>query len=227
LITRYRPPTGPGIRLDSAAYQGYTIPTHYDSMIAKLIAWGRDREEAIARMQRALGQFQIGGVPSTIGFHQLALSHPDFMAGGVGTTFVSRLDLADLPPYMPESSTVSEGSIGGSLTGGDDYLVEVNGKQFTVRVAPDGRRTRAGGRNARARHKTAEAVGAVTSPMHGVVLRVVVTPGQAVESGDLLLTIEAMKMENEITAPRAGTVVALGTAPGATVEVGMLLATIE
>ncbi len=227
LITRYRPPTGPGIRVDSAAYQGYTIPTNYDSMIAKLIAWGRDRDEAIARMRRALEQFQIGGVPSTIGFHHLTLSHPDFMAGGVSTTFVSRLDLAGLPPYVPEVSAAADGTTAGSLAGGDDYLVEVNGKQFTVRVAPDGRRTRAGGRAARSRHKTAEAVGAVTSPMHGVVLRVAVTQGQTVESGDLLLTIEAMKMENEITAPKAGTVVALGTQPGATVDVGTLLATIE
>jgi biotin carboxyl carrier protein len=157
----------------------------------------------------------------------LTLSQPDFMVGGVSTTFVGRLDLTGLPPYMPEPAGAVEGAVSSSLAGGDDYLVEVNGKQFTVRVAPDGLRTRAGGRGARSRHKTAEAVGAVTSPMHGVVLRVVVTEGQTVESGDLLLTIEAMKMENEITAPRAGTVIALGTTPGATVDVGTLLATIE
>src|SRR6185312_290815 len=101
----------------------------------------------------------------------------------------------------------------------DDYLVEVNGKQFTVRVAANGR-ARAGGSAGRSRQKTAVAAGAVTSPMHGVVLRVAVTQGQSVESGDLLLTIEAMKMENEITAPRAGTVTALSASPGITVDVG-------
>src|SRR6185437_15871635 len=151
----------------------------------------------------------------------------DFRTGGVSTTFVSRLDLTGLPPYAPEpAGAAEEAPAGGSLAGGDDYLVEVNGKQFTVRVAANGR-ARAGGRVGRSRNKSAEAAGAVTSPMHGVVLRVAVTQGQTVESGDLLLTIEAMKMENEVTAPRAGTVVVLGTAPGATVDVGTLLATIE
>jgi acetyl-CoA/propionyl-CoA carboxylase biotin carboxyl carrier protein len=227
LITCYRPPTGPGIRLDSAAYQGYTIPTHYDSMIGKLIAWGRDREEAIVRMRRALAQFQIGGVPSTIGFDQLVLSHPAFVAGGVGTTFVGGLDLTGLPPYVPVPPVASEPAAGNSFAGGDSYLVEVNGKQFAVRVAPNERRIRAGGREGRARQKSVEVVGAVISPMHGVVLRVAVEQGQAVENGDLLLTIEAMKMENEITAPRAGTVTALAAVPGATVDVGTLLATIE
>jgi acetyl-CoA/propionyl-CoA carboxylase biotin carboxyl carrier protein len=227
LITCYRPPTGPGIRVDSAAYQGYTIPTHYDSMIGKLIAWGRDREEAIARMTRALGQFQIGGVPSTIGFHRMVLGHPDFVAGGVATTFVGGLDLGALSPYVPESpGSALDAPPPSDLEGGERYMVEVNGKQFSVRVA-DGSRARNGKRSARPRQRPAEADGAVLSPMHGVVLRVAVAAGQRVESGDLLLTIEAMKMENEITAPRAGTVASLGAAPGVTVDVGTLLAVVE
>ncbi|HVA89277.1 MAG TPA: acetyl-CoA carboxylase biotin carboxylase subunit [Chloroflexota bacterium] len=227
LITRYRPPTGPGIRVDSAAFQGYAIPPHYDSMIGKLVAWGRDREEAIARMDRALAQFQIGGVPSTIAFHRLALADPDFVAGGVATTFVGGLDLAGLSPYVPEASTPSPDPGGpAALDGGESYLVEVNGKQFSVKVAADGVRVRGSKRGAR-RHTTGEADGAVVSPMHGVVLRVAVEAGQRVESGDLLLTIEAMKMENEVLAPRPGTVVKLGAAPGTTVDVGTLLAVVE
>ncbi|HVC80042.1 MAG TPA: acetyl-CoA carboxylase biotin carboxylase subunit [Chloroflexota bacterium] len=227
LITRYRPPTGPGIRVDSAAYQGYTIPAHYDSMIGKLIAWGRDREEALARMDRALAQFRIGGIPSTIGFHRLVLADPDFVAGGVSTTFVGGLDLAALPPYVPEASPPSPNPVTpAALDGGDSYLVEVNGKQFRVKVAAGGDRVRGSKRGAR-RQTSGEADGAVVSPMHGVVLRVAVEAGQRVESGDLLLTIEAMKMENEVLAPRAGTVKSIGAVPGATVDVGTLLAVVE
>jgi acetyl-CoA/propionyl-CoA carboxylase biotin carboxyl carrier protein len=227
LITRYRPPTGPGIRVDSAAYQGYTIPTHYDSMIGKLIAWGRDREEALVRMDRALAQFQIGGVPSTTAFHRLALAHPDFVAGGVGTSFVGGLDLAGLPPYVPEASTPSpDAEAPSALDGGENYLVEVNGKQFRVKVAAEGVRARGSTRNTR-RQRSGEADGAVVSPMHGVVLRVAVEAGQRVESGDLLLTIEAMKMENEVLAPRAGTVLSIGAVVGATVDAGTLLAVVK
>ncbi|HXT37577.1 MAG TPA: acetyl-CoA carboxylase biotin carboxylase subunit [Chloroflexota bacterium] len=227
LITRYRPPTGPGIRVDSAAYQGYTIPTHYDSMIGKLIAWGQDRAEALARMDRALAQFQIGGVPSTIGFHRLVLADPAFVAGGIATTFVGGLDLTVLPPYVPEAPVSPPDPVGPTtLDGGESYLVEVNGKQFTVKVATGGNRVRGSKRGAR-RQASGEADGAVLSPMHGVVLRVAVEAGQRVESGDLLLTIEAMKMENEVLAPRGGTVLSVGTAPGATVDVGTLLAVVE
>ncbi len=238
-LTRYRPPTGPGIRLDSGVYQGYTIPASYDSMIAKLIARGRDRDEAIARMRRALGQFEIAGVPSTIAFHQRVMSDAAFVAGGVPTTYVAGLDLSDLPrpAQAPAiSATALEGapaaSVAESATGpgagpmaGEEFVVEVNEKRFTVRVA-EARRQR-GPRTRAGRQGSGADEGAVISPMHGVVLRVAVEQGQSVAPGDLLMIVEAMKMENEIAAPRAGMVASLGAAVGSTVDVGTVLATIE
>jgi acetyl-CoA carboxylase biotin carboxylase subunit len=90
-VTNFRAPGGPGIRLDSHAYVGYMVPPYYDSLLAKLIAHGRDREEAIARMQRALDEMVIQGVQTTIPFHQKVLRHPDFLVGRTSTRFVERL----------------------------------------------------------------------------------------------------------------------------------------
>jgi len=236
-LTRYRPPTGPGIRLDSGVYQGYTIPASYDSMIAKLVARGRDRDEAIARMRRALGQFEIAGVPSTIAFHQRVLSDAAFVAGGVPTTYVASLDLSDLPQPSPAREATATGTAAATPTAedatgpgagpmaGEEFVVEVNEKRFTVRVA-DARRQRATRTQAGRQGGGADG-GAVISPMHGVVLRVAVEQGQPVAAGDLLMIIEAMKMENEIAAPQAGTVASLGAAVGSTVDVGTVLAIIE
>ncbi|MGB9825157.1 MAG: acetyl-CoA carboxylase biotin carboxylase subunit, partial [Desulfofundulus sp.] len=91
----YLPPGGPGIRLDSAAYPGWKVPPHYDSMIAKLIAWGQDRDEAIARMQRALGEFVIEGIKTTIPFHQRVLHNAFFRRGEIYTNFIQRRILMD------------------------------------------------------------------------------------------------------------------------------------
>lgn len=94
LITAYLPPGGPGVRLDSAAYAGWQVPPHYDSLIAKLIAWGRDRKEAISRMERALGEFVIEGVKTTIPFHQQVLRNAFFRRGEIYTNFIQRRILA-------------------------------------------------------------------------------------------------------------------------------------
>ncbi|MGQ9512056.1 acetyl-CoA carboxylase biotin carboxylase subunit [Thermodesulfitimonas sp.] len=94
-VATYLPPGGPGIRVDSAVYSGYVIPPYYDSLIAKLIAWGRDREEAIARMERALEEFIIEGVPTTIPFHRRVLQNAFFRRGEVYTNFVQRRILTE------------------------------------------------------------------------------------------------------------------------------------
>ena len=94
-ITSYLPPGGPGVRVDSAVYEGYTIPTFYDSMIGKLIVWGRDREEAIARMQRALSEFVIKGVHTTIPFHMKVLGNAFFQRGEIYTNFIQRRIFTD------------------------------------------------------------------------------------------------------------------------------------
>jgi acetyl-CoA carboxylase biotin carboxylase subunit len=90
-VTNFRPPGGPGVRVDTHAYVGYIIPPFYDSLLAKLIVHGRDRQEAVARMQRALDETLIQGVQTTIPFHQKTLLHPDFLAGRTSTRFLDRL----------------------------------------------------------------------------------------------------------------------------------------
>jgi acetyl-CoA/propionyl-CoA carboxylase biotin carboxyl carrier protein len=226
LLTRYRAPTGPGVRVDSGVYQGYTIPASYDSLIAKLVAWGRDREEARRRMLRALDQYEVAGVPTTIPFHRYVLMHDDFVQGRITTPFVGRLDLTVLPaqevPVAPEPAASDPVAVGPR----ESYIVEVNGKSFTVAVAQAAR-----SRSSRARERRGPSAshgsGNVISPMHGVVLRIAAAAGQGVEAGDLLMVVEAMKMENEITAQRAGTVSELRVAVGDTVEVGSVLAVIS
>ena len=90
-VTNFRPPGGPGVRVDSHAYVGYVVPPHYDSLLAKLIVHGHDRGEAIARMQRALDEMVIQGIQTTVPFHQKVLRHPEFIAGRISTQFVERL----------------------------------------------------------------------------------------------------------------------------------------
>jgi acetyl/propionyl-CoA carboxylase alpha subunit len=89
-IVKYAEPGGPGIRIDSGVYQGFTIPPYYDSLMAKLIAWGRNRTECIQRMERALWEFQISGVKTNIPFHEVVLSNPNFIAGNYTTAFIEK-----------------------------------------------------------------------------------------------------------------------------------------
>jgi acetyl-CoA/propionyl-CoA carboxylase biotin carboxyl carrier protein len=232
-ITAYKEPGGGGIRIDGAAELGFAISPRYDSMIAKLIARGADRAEAIARMRRALGEYAIGGVASTIPFHQAVLAHPVFVEGRASTDWIERegigrdLAPADLPPAAEDEAAPQE----------REYMLEVNGKRFAVKLfglpgqdppaaptsQPATRRPRAlpkGGKGG------ASANGVLNSPIQGTVLRVAVEPGAQVKAGDLICVIEAMKMENEITAPRDGTVQDLAVAAGQTVKIGERLATI-
>jgi acetyl-CoA carboxylase, biotin carboxylase subunit len=94
-ITLYHPPGGPGVRIDSAAYAGYAIPPFYDSMVGKLIVWGRTRDEAINRMKRALLEFQIEGISTTIPFHLKVLDNAFFRRGEVYTNFIQRRILGE------------------------------------------------------------------------------------------------------------------------------------
>ena len=94
MIDGYIAPGGPGVRVDSHAYHGYTIPPYYDSLVSKLIVWGADREEAIQRMKRALGEYGITGIQTTIPFHQQLMDHPSFRAGEIYTDFIARHALA-------------------------------------------------------------------------------------------------------------------------------------
>jgi acetyl-CoA/propionyl-CoA carboxylase biotin carboxyl carrier protein len=231
-LTRFRPPDGFGIRVDSAMEDGGSISPAYDSLIAKLVAWGRDRDEAIARMARALAEFEIEGVPTTLPFHQRVMENEAFRGGGATTAFLA--EYPDVIPPSQESASVTPGSA--TPDGRTEIVVEVNSRRFTVSL-PDGvmqngnQATVAKGAPVRRRAKagigTAASGPDLTSPIQGVVLRVAVEPGQRVTQGMLVCVVEAMKMENEIVAHRDGVVSAVPVQLGATVGIGAVLATIE
>ena len=238
-LTAYREPGGPGIRVDGAMEVGASILPAYDSLIAKLVAWGRDRDEAIARMERALGEFRIGGVPTTIPFHRAVLAHPAFRAGAVTTTFVE--DHSEvLPPPTTLGGTSEEPSPQETLSGAErEILVEVDGRRLTVRlpeplVDAAGPTPARSGRSRPPATRRQERGGAIAangtdlrSPIQGTVVRVAVETGQAVRMGDLVCVVEAMKMENELVAHRNGTVTAVGVTLGDAVKIGSVLAEIE
>ncbi len=233
LVRAYRAPTGAGVRVDSALYAGYTVPGDYDSLVAKLVTWGADRDEARRRMRRALAELVVIGVPTTVPFHQHVMEDPAFVAGHVDTGYVGRVDLSLLPaaasfdlPTMGPLAPPDGPTLGPART----FAVQVGGQPFTVDVAEvqaaDGR---SGRRRDSARRPTpsSTADGAVRSTMAGVVVRLDVGVGDRVEAGQTVCAVEAMKMENDITAPRAGAVARLHVAVGAAIEVGGLLLEIE
>ncbi len=233
-IGNYREPAGLGVRVDSGVRSHWTIPQHYDSLLSKLITWGQDRPEAIARMLRALTDYQIEGVTTTIPFYRVALQHPTFQSGDLSVNFI---------PNHPEliERLAAEASQAEVATQTEpeapmrEFTVEVNRRLFTVRVGgagvvgADGGATSPRAKKRADRAKQAKiappVANAVVSPLQGTISAVRVEPGQEVESGQVIFIVEAMKMENEIAASRAGKIAEIRAKPGATIEAGGVLAT--
>ncbi len=230
-ITRYREPQGPWVRVDSGVREGWTVPPHYDSLLSKVITWGATREEARRRMARALEEYVIEGVATTIPFHRLVLSHPAFVSGEIHTGFVEgELDLSGLPRQ--------EASAPSATPRPRVFLAEVGGKRFEVRLyggepsrggepSPAPRRNPGVAVAARKEAVRAEGPEEVRAPMQGVIVKVLVSPGQEVRAGQVVCTLEAMKMENHILTHRSGRVKTLACEPGQKVESGALLAVVE
>jgi acetyl-CoA/propionyl-CoA carboxylase, biotin carboxylase, biotin carboxyl carrier protein len=224
-ITVYREPGGPGVRVDSGVQAGSEISGLYDPMIAKLIVHGVDREHARTRMLRALDEFEIGGLPTLLGFHRALLSHPEFIEGGTGHGLVESEELAaraeELTREPATEIAASNGRVRPRTT-----AVEVGGRRYDVtllepeppwvELARKRRERQASGRGG---------VGSdsVVSPMQGTVLKVDVADGDEVEAGAVICVVEAMKMENEIAAHRAGTVAGVSVAPGDAVASGQVI----
>ncbi len=230
-LTTYHEPQGFGVRVDSGYRAGMTIPPQYDSLVAKLIAWGQTREEALARMRRALHDFEITGIRTTIPFHQLALNHAVFTAGEATIRFLDEhVPIAALQALGDAQSTapLPEPS---ALDDARAFEVEVNGRRFAVRVAENGNGGGAGAperaRTPRreAREETRAGSDAIKATMGGAVTAVRVEPGDEVVAGQVLIVIEAMKMENEITSPRSGIIDTVLKTPGAAVQAGEILLT--
>jgi acetyl-CoA/propionyl-CoA carboxylase, biotin carboxylase, biotin carboxyl carrier protein len=222
LVTAYREPAGPGVRVDSGVEAGREVVGAYDPMISKLIVHGVDREHARRRMLRALGEYVIEGPSTLIPFHTALLEHDCFIRGETCAGIVESLDLDG-----DRSSNKLLLAQGGSVE--RVRTVEVDGRRFEVRVTePEApwlelarrrrERVRAGG---------GRGTDVVVSPMQGTVLSVAVAEGDEVEAGALICIVEAMKMENEVHAHRAGTVSELSVAPGEPVANGQTVCVIS
>src|SRR6478736_2268711 len=240
-ITSYVEPAGPGVRVDSGVRAGSEVTPLYDPMVAKLIVWDTDRERATARMLRALGEYDVGGLVTLIPFHEAILATDQWRNAETARDLIGdRKWLKSLEPEAtgpPEAEADGEGEPEEALA--RTYKVEVDGRLHSVKVigaaAPAGgnpgraaalrrppRRERAAGGGA-----AAGATDVLVSPIQGTVLKVPVKKGDEVEEGTLICVVEAMKMENEITAHRAGKVSELAVTEGGSVAAGDTIARIE
>src|SRR5215217_250923 len=224
-ITAYREPAGPGVRVDSGVVVGSEISGLYDPMIAKLIVHGGNREHARTRMLRALDEFEIGGLPTLLGFHRALLSHPEFVTGGTGHGLVESEELAARAEELTRKPTADVGASNGRVRP-RVAAVEVGGRRYDVTLLEPEPPWVELARRRRERESSGRGGAgsdSVLSPMQGTVLKVEVTDGDVVEAGAVVCVVEAMKMENEITAHRAGTVADVSVAPGNAVTNGQVI----
>jgi len=226
LVTVYREPSGPGVRVDSGVAAGNEISGVYDPMIAKLIVHGVDREHARRRMLRALDEFVIEGPKTLLGFHKALLAHECFVRGETCEGIVESEELAARAAEL-DGAPVNRQPSGRTVE--RTRTVEVDGRRFEVRVLEPEQpwRELARSRTERVRAGRAGGSDTIVSPMQGTVLSVAVAEGDAVESGQLICIVEAMKMENEVHAHRSGTVSELSVAAGRPVTTGQVICVIS
>jgi acetyl-CoA/propionyl-CoA carboxylase biotin carboxyl carrier protein len=251
-LKTYDPPGGIGVRVDDALRQGDRLVTDYDSMIAKLIVHGSDRQECIARSKRALAEYDVEGIPTIIPFHRLMLTDERFVAGEHTTKYLDE----ELDRDRIREAQERWGP--GEETGDDEdeedvvereFTVEVNGKRFQVNLedrgglaaaaagsGPDGpgggvgprpgagRRSSGGGSSGGGQSVEGETIDA---EMQGTILSVNVAEGDTVESGDVICVLEAMKMENDVIVERGGTVAQVTVEEGQSVNQGDVLVVLE
>jgi acetyl-CoA/propionyl-CoA carboxylase biotin carboxyl carrier protein len=222
-ITTYREPAGPGVRVDSGVAAGVEVSGYYDPLVAKLVVHDVDRERARLRMLRALGEFEIGGVTTLLGFHRALISHPRFAAAETCRELIDSAELTEAAEQFSHPATTVPDAPDGRLSA-RATIVELEGRRVEVMVLRPEPGYRALARRRRERARTATAGSdMVVSPMQGTVLDVRVREGDAVEAGTVICVIEAMKMENEVSAPRAGVVSALSVVTGGAVVSGQVI----
>jgi acetyl-CoA/propionyl-CoA carboxylase biotin carboxyl carrier protein len=230
-LTRWYPPAGPGVRVDAGYTEGETVPGAFDSLVAKLIVSGTTRTQALERSRRALDEFVVEGMPTVIPFHRSVVDDPAYVAAdgefGVYTSWIESEYDNQLEPYVGTGEDPDE------PIERERVVVEVGGKRVEV-VLPGGLGASAAvaGAGKKPKRKAsgsgAAAAGgdSLTSPMQGTVVKVAVEDGQDVEEGDLIVVIEAMKMEQPINAHKAGTISNLSAEVGATIGAGAVVADI-
>ncbi len=220
--TRYREPAGPFVRVDAGIEQGREITGDYDSMFAKLVTLGHDREAARIRMLRALDEFVVEGVPTTIPVHRWILESKEFRAGTHTTTWLERaLADVDLPAHA------DLGSAGSTPNRPADILVEVDGRRVPVRIFDERRAPAPRAPISPDAHHGEHVHGEILAPMQGTIVKVLVEKGQEVRPGDVICILEAMKMENHVPSTRDGEVTDLPIHAGQVVETGQVLAVID
>jgi acetyl-CoA/propionyl-CoA carboxylase biotin carboxyl carrier protein len=232
-LTRWVPPSGPGVRLDSGYTLGETVPGMFDSLVAKLIVTGATREQALERARRALDEFEVDGMPTVVPFHASVVRDPAFApAAGVPFSVHTRWIETEydnrLTPYAGATADAPEAAERERVT------VEVGGRRLEVvlpagfaAAAPGGGAARPARRGAAKKAVAAAGGDALTSPMQGTIVKVAVEDGAQVAEGDLIVVLEAMKMEQPLNAHKAGTVTGLSAEVGATVSSGSVLCEIK
>jgi acetyl-CoA/propionyl-CoA carboxylase biotin carboxyl carrier protein len=230
-LTKWAPPSGPGVRLDGGYEEGETIPGSFDSLVAKLIITGTSREQVLARSRRALDEFVVDGMPTVIPFHRSVVDDPAFTAAdgtfGVYTTWIETDYDNQLEPYAGTSADAEPDER-------ERVTVEVGGKRVEV-VLPAGLGASAApaGSSKKAKRKAGKGAGAAASgdslvaPMQGTVVKVAVTEGQEVAAGDQVIVVEAMKMEQPINAHKAGIITGLTVTVGGPIGSGEVVAEIK
>ncbi len=228
-LTRWAPPSGPGVRLDGGYAEGETVPGSFDSLVAKLVVSGSSRTQALERSRRALAEFEVDGMPTVVPFHRAVVEDPANVGDGTGfgvhTSWIETEFDNTIPPYAGDHGEPPQAAERTAVT------VEVGGKRLEV-VLPAGfgvaTSTAAAGpakprRSARRKAGSAASGDAVTSPMQGTIVKVAVEEGQPVAEGDVVVVIEAMKMEQPLKAHKDGTVTGLAVEAGATVTSGEVI----
>ena len=234
VVALFRPPAGPGVRLDSGVESGDVIGGAFDSMLAKLIITGKDRAQALARARRALGEFVIEGMPTVLPFHRAVVADEAFAPKNphqpftVHTRWIETEFVNTIPPYAGVVADAPEGA--GER---QSVVVEVGGKRLEV-VLPGGlsfgggaAKKKAPRRSGSGKAHAAVSGDSLTAPMQGTIVKIAVEEGQTVEAGDLVVVLEAMKMEQPINAHKGGTITGLSAIVGETVTNGALIAEIR
>jgi acetyl-CoA/propionyl-CoA carboxylase biotin carboxyl carrier protein len=230
-VAGWRPPSGPGVRLDSGVESGSVIGGAFDSLLAKLIVSGATRQQALERSRRALAEFEVTGMPTVIPFHRAVVDDAAFTSEpfSVHTRWIETEFDNTIPPYDGEQADAA-----GDAAERERVVVEVGGRRLEV-VLPAG--FAAGGGGTAAKRPTRRSGGgkagaaaggdALTSPMQGTIVKVVAEEGQQVEAGDPVVVLEAMKMEQPLGAHKAGVISGLSAEVGATVTSGEVICEIK
>ena len=215
-ITAWSIPTGPGVRVDAGFRNGDVIGGNFDSLLAKLIVTGATREQAIERARRALAEFEVGGLATALPFHRAILEDPAYTEDfKIYTSYIENEFINEIPAFKSVPLDIQ------TKVAAEKLVAEVNGKRFEILVhAPEPVVKR---HRAKQSSVTGAAGTGLASPMQGTVVKIAVEEGQSVEAGDLVIVLEAMKMEQPLTAHTSGVIKNLKAVIGETVASGTVL----